>query len=273
VDASVPLTVTAKTTDGNATVEIQSAVTARNTPSAPIALVNDTTMISIVSTAQDGVTVNTYSVAVLKQGSNNADVVLALSGNPTLTKVGSSTDQLVNYTTTVSAGTSSLTVTATAKDANANVTIQGVLIPRGQASAPIVLNDDTTTITVISTAQDGVTTRTYTIAVVKPTGTLRTSDLVDKGSANEKGLFASAEKELSIYPNPFVDNVTIELKGYNAGQAGVSISTMQGNMVFSRTLPVNDNKVQISLSDFKQGIYIINITVNGERKAYRIFKN
>jgi hypothetical protein len=58
-------------------------------------------------------------------------------------------------------------VTPTTQDANATVTVNGAVVISGTASGLISLNEGANTITVTVTAEDGVTTKTYTIDVTR----------------------------------------------------------------------------------------------------------
>lgn len=72
---------------------------------------------------------------------------------------------ITEYTASVDNSVSSLTVTPILEDINARVAINGIPVAGGQTSQPIDLNVGSNTITVLVTAQDGVTTKTYTITV------------------------------------------------------------------------------------------------------------
>ncbi|MCW1914152.1 cadherin-like beta sandwich domain-containing protein [Luteolibacter sp. GHJ8] len=73
----------------------------------------------------------------------------------------------LSYTATVPYFYSSVTVTPTRTQANASITINGSAATSGSGrSIPLSLGSNT--ITIVVTAQDGVTTRTYTIAVTRP---------------------------------------------------------------------------------------------------------
>ena len=70
------------------------------------------------------------------------------------------------YTMAQLAGVTHVKVTPTTRDPNATVTVQGQATARGSASAAIsVTAGSTTTVSVVVTAEDGKTTRTYTISV------------------------------------------------------------------------------------------------------------
>jgi hypothetical protein len=63
--------------------------------------------------------------------------------------------------------THSTTVTSTTDDAKATVTVNNEAVVSGDASEPIVLSEGLNTITVIVTAEDEITTNTYTIEVTR----------------------------------------------------------------------------------------------------------
>ncbi len=72
-----------------------------------------------------------------------------------------------NYTASVPFATTALTVTPTTTVATSIVTVNGTAVASGTASAPIALNVGTNTITVLVTAQDPSSTRTYTVVVTR----------------------------------------------------------------------------------------------------------
>ena len=95
--------------------------------------------------------------------SSNADLAsLVLS-------VGTLSPAFASGTTTYSANVVSnsniVTVTPTVADATATVKVNGVTVASGTASGPIALNTGGNVITIVVSAQDGVTTKTYTINV------------------------------------------------------------------------------------------------------------
>ncbi|MEI6377692.1 MAG: MBG domain-containing protein, partial [bacterium] len=73
----------------------------------------------------------------------------------------------MSYTASVANSTTSITVTPTVTQANATVTVNGTSVTSGTASGSISLPVGPNTITVAVTAQDGVTVRSYTVAVTR----------------------------------------------------------------------------------------------------------
>ena len=58
-----------------------------------------------------------------------------------------------------------MTVTPTVADTTATAKVNGVTVASGSASGPITLNTGGNVITIVVAAQDGVTTKTYTVNV------------------------------------------------------------------------------------------------------------
>ena len=71
-----------------------------------------------------------------------------------------------SYTVDVAHDVSSVTVTPTANDAAATITVNGATVASGSESAPITLETGENPIEVVVTAEDG-TTRTYTVTVTR----------------------------------------------------------------------------------------------------------
>ncbi len=123
-------------------------------------------------TAQDGTTTHTYSIIVTRAPSNNALLSsIKLTPASALTNTGTS-GTTTNYTTSVSNATTSVTVTPTAQDVNATIKVKGVTVSSGTASGSIALTVGANTISTVVTAQNGTTTRTYTITVNRASGPL-----------------------------------------------------------------------------------------------------
>jgi len=71
------------------------------------------------------------------------------------------------YSAMVSNSVTGLTVTPTANDTTATVTVNGTAVANGAVSNPINLSIGENTVTVEVTAQDGTTTQTYTVTVTR----------------------------------------------------------------------------------------------------------
>lgn len=94
---------------------------------------------------------------------NNADLTgLSLSSGTLSPTFDTST---TSYTASVANSVSSITVTPTASEANATVTVNGTAVTSGSASGSIALNVGSNTITTVVTAQDGVGTSSYVLTI------------------------------------------------------------------------------------------------------------
>ncbi|SDE51502.1 gliding motility-associated C-terminal domain-containing protein [Mucilaginibacter pineti] len=158
------VTITPTTIESHTVVSIGGSVVASGTASAPFPLnVSGTTTINATATAQDG-TQRTYSFVVSRNGSS--DVGMTYTMNPNVLFVPASGTANYNYSASVAAGTGSVIITPKASNANAVITVEGNVVPSGGASSPITLNaSGVTLIHMQITAEDGITTRTYSIAV------------------------------------------------------------------------------------------------------------
>lgn len=167
------VTVTATTADPFAAIKVDNTPVAAGVASGPIVLnaIGTTTLIDVLITAQDGVTTKLYTITVSRTGSSNAGLkTITLNPAVPLTMVGTGPGNY-NYTATETVGTTSVTLTETPVDANTTVTVNGNPVTNGVQSGPIAVGAGPNTIDVLSTAEDGVTTKLYVITVAVPPGT------------------------------------------------------------------------------------------------------
>ncbi|WP_295719297.1 cadherin-like beta sandwich domain-containing protein [Mucilaginibacter sp.] len=141
------------------------------------------TDINTVVTAEDGIATRTYTVTVTKKKSSDAALTLIAVSGAVLTRVGTTDD----YTTSIDSGVTSIQQTVTLSDSNATVTVNGTAANAGVA-IPVTIDAGATTVTTVVTAEDGVTTRTYTVVINKVTSsnaplTLALHTLYDDNSA------------------------------------------------------------------------------------------
>ncbi|CAJ2376879.1 MAG: cadherin-like beta sandwich domain-containing protein [Gammaproteobacteria bacterium] len=157
--------------EANATITVNGVAVASGAASGEIALVAGVRKrIDVVVTAQNGVAKKTYTLQVLRQ-SDNADLAgLALSGGAVLSpQFGAAT---TSYAATVAHNNSGVTVTPTLSDSSAAVTVAGAAVASGAASGEIALVVNVPKdILVVVTAQDGTTTKTYTVTVLRSENT------------------------------------------------------------------------------------------------------
>lgn len=158
------LTVTPITVDAHATVTVNGHLVKSGTPSEAIQLNVGDNEITVTVTAQDGTT-NTYMVKVTRAASNSADLTNVELSKGTLTPAFAS--GTTAYAAAVTNDVYNLTITPTTLDANSTVTVNGQPVKSGTPSEAIELNVGDNKIVVTVTAQDGITTKTYTIVVTR----------------------------------------------------------------------------------------------------------
>ena len=169
------VTVTPTSIDANATIKVDGVAVTSGAASGAVALAEGAnTTITIIVTAQDG---KNNEDVFNNRNPRAVDECSLLSGikltpASTLTNTGTS-GTTITYTTSVSNATTSVTLTPTTADVNAKVKVNGIAVTSGTASGVIALVVGNTTITtVVTTAQDGTTTHTYSITVTRATGPL-----------------------------------------------------------------------------------------------------
>jgi len=168
VNGAATITITPFTAVPTSTVKVNGITVASGTASAPIALNAGLNAITTVVTAQDGATTRTYTLTVTRAPSANANLSAFKISKGTLTPAFAT--GTTTYTANVVNGVTLLTVTPTASDVTAAITVNGNAVPSGSASGAIVLAVGSNTITALVTAQDGTTTKTYTLTVTRASG-------------------------------------------------------------------------------------------------------
>ncbi len=158
------ISVTPTAQDASATIRVNGIRVTSGTNSTAFALAVGANTFNIVVTAQDG-TIKTYSVVVTRQPalSNNANLSnLNLSSGTLIPGFSSSTS---NYTADVVNSVSTITVNPTAQDINAAIKVNGISVTSGTASVPFALTTGANSLSVLVTAPNGITTKTYNIIV------------------------------------------------------------------------------------------------------------
>jgi gliding motility-associated-like protein len=156
--------VTPTATDPTATIAVNGIGVSSGTASGAITLNPGANTVAIVVTAQDGVTQKTYTVTV-GQGSN--DAYLSNLTLQTATLSPAFAFKTSSYTASVTNTSSSVTVTPAVLQANATVTVNGTAVANKTASGPISLAVGSNAVDIMVTAQDGVTTETYTVTITR----------------------------------------------------------------------------------------------------------
>lgn len=137
--------------------------------------------------AQDGSTTKTYVVTVTRAASANANLsAISLSLGTMSPAFDPAT---IAYAAVVGNSVSSLAITPTLAESSARAEVNGSLVSSGSASGAINLSDGLNTISVVVTAEDGTTTKTYVVGVTK-VGTGTDTDGDGLNDAAEFGMSA-----------------------------------------------------------------------------------
>ena len=164
------------------------------------------------------------------------------------------------YTASVSNGTTSVTVTPTVSDANATIQarVNGgsyASVTSGSASSSLSLNVGSNTIDVTVTAQDGSTTKTYTITVTRAastnadlsaltisSGTLSPSFV--SGTTAYTASVSNATTSVTVTPTKSDANAAIQVRVNGGSYASVT----SGSASSSLSLNVGSNTIDITVT-------------------------
>ena len=171
------ITATMTAADSTSTITVNGQTVNSGAASQAINLSVGANTITIVVTSEDKTTTKTYSVVV-------ARIAAVLSSNANLSGLSLSTgtlsptfaSQTTGYTALVANSVSSITVTPTAADSTATITVNGVKVSSGAASQSINLSVGANTITIVVTAQNGTTKMTYAVVVSRLAPVLSSND-------------------------------------------------------------------------------------------------
>jgi len=163
-----PITITPVASDRDATITVDGVLITTRYPSVEITTFVGNTIITVVVKSSDGTASKTYTITVTRAGTNNDNLTALRVSAGALSPAFSPTT--TSYTLNVPLTVSSTTVTAALSDGEATIQINGVAVLSGAKSAPINLLGGTNIINVVVTASDGITSQTYTITIIRPTG-------------------------------------------------------------------------------------------------------
>ncbi|MBB6670212.1 cadherin-like beta sandwich domain-containing protein [Cohnella nanjingensis] len=165
---------TATLNDEQATMTVNGAVYNNGSP-ASINLNGDSTPITIIVTSQDGSATKQYSVTVNRVAAvtNDADLTNLAVSPGSLNQPFSSAK--TSYSIHVPNNVSMVNVIATLSDPVATMTVNGTTSNSGSA-IPFNLNPGPNTISVVVTAQDGTTTKSYSVIIDRSTVPIDTAN-------------------------------------------------------------------------------------------------
>lgn len=88
-----------------------------------------------------------------------------------------------------------------------------------------------------------------------------------------------ATPAMEVFPNPFTDNLNLQVQSNTDHQATVTLFDLQGKQLASITMPVETGSQQLNLSSLmpetstlQTGLYLLQVTVNGQVSTVKISK-
>ncbi len=248
---SIQVVPTAK--DATATITVNGQPVASGTASQSIVLPIGQTVITTVLTAQDGVTTKTVIITVTRTGSANDNLSSLAISNGSLSPAF--TSATTSYTASVATAVSAIAVTPVASDSTATIMVNGVPVASGTTVAGIPLNVGVNTITTVVTAQNGTSTKTYTIkvtraaastnALIASISTLPVVTLVGAtgpGYLNFTATVPNSTTSIQVVPTAKDATATITVNGQAvaSGTASQSIALPAGQTVITTVLTAQD---------------------------------
>ncbi|MCB1099875.1 MAG: cadherin-like beta sandwich domain-containing protein [Verrucomicrobiae bacterium] len=234
-----------------------------------LALEAGSNTVAIRVTAADDSTVKSYALTIDRAAallSNDAALAgLVPSGGALEPAFTSGT---AAYSMMVANATSSITLTPTAVDSKATVTVNGESVTSGAASSAIPLNVGSNTVITTVIAEDGVTTQSYVLSIAREASAAdRNADLAALTSS--AGAFTPAfSSEVTVYEID-VPNTTASLSLMPTVAQGAATVTVQRRAVASGSaseafdLEVGSNTiiVEVTAPDrFTKKAYVLIVT-------------
>ena len=178
---------------------------------------------TIIVTAEDGTTIETYTITFSVEKSDDASLSnLAVSAGILSPFFDAGT---FTYDVVLPAGTTSVTVTAVANNANATITGDGV----------VDVSSGTGTATVVVTAEDGITTATYTINFTVITG-----------------IHDARQQSMYVYPTVTSGHFNVDF----AGNPGViTVFDLTGKQILQKTASADIETVYLE----DEGMYLFRL--------------
>jgi gliding motility-associated-like protein len=261
-NATTTITLAPTLSDVNATVTVNGVATASGAASAPVPLAAGANPIAVVVTAQDGTTTSTYTVNVTRAPSANANLANLTASSGALSPAFSA--GTLFYSSSVSNATASATITPTLSDATATVTVNGTAVASGTPSGAIALSVGANSIAVVVTAQDGSTTKTYTVSITRAAssdatlaGLTVSTGTLSPGFTSANGAYtltvANADNTITITPTQNEANASITVNGtaVASGSASTAIPLVVGG---------NTLTVVVTAQDGSTKTYTINVS-------------
>ena len=250
-NATSSVTITPTVDHAGARVKVNGTSVNSGSASGPIALSVGANTITTEVTAQDGTTIKTYTIAITRATglSSDADLSgLSLSNGNLNTIFAPAT---TSYTATVPYSSSSITLSPTLQQSNAVVKVNGIAVASATSSQNINLNTGANTITVIVTAQDGTTSKTYTVTITRAApSTIANLSGLSLSAGTLSPAFSASTTSYTLFVNNPVNSTTVNPVKDHAG-ASIKVNNIavtSGTASGSITLDVGSNTITTAVT-------------------------
>src|SRR6185437_6433947 len=260
------VTVTPVAGSAGATVKVNGSTVASGMASQIIPLALGGNVITTVVTASDGVTTKTYTVAVTRLSNNATLASLKINGGAiSLTPAFAS--GTTSYAANATNVTTSITVTPITNNGAATIKVNGTAVVSKNASSAIPLNVGVNTVNTVVTAQDGATTKTYTIMVTRAlsantnlsnlkinAGAISLSPAFNYATTNYTASVTNATTSIKVTPAAADVNATVKINGtvIKSGTASAALSLKVGTNTI--------NTIVTAQNGTNTKLYIITVT-------------
>jgi len=219
--------------------------------------------VTVLVTAPDGTTTKAYTVTITRLPISSIATLSGLApSSATLSPAFSASVE--DYTARVANTMTSLTVTPTVTDTTATVKVNGITVPSGAASGAIPLVVGPNTITTVVTAQDDVTTSTYSVTVTRLPSAVSTLSGLVLSSGTLSPAFSSTTTAYTASVANTTTSVTI-LPTVTDGTATVKVNGVpvpSGTTSQAITLVAGPNTVNVVVTaqDGTTSTYTVTVT-------------
>ncbi|HRP52596.1 MAG TPA: T9SS type A sorting domain-containing protein [Fluviicola sp.] len=112
---------------------------------------------------------------------------------------------------------------------------------------------------------------TYTCTVTDANGCQEVVSVVV--SSETSGLTAEHDLAISVFPNPFLDELKVQIEGYT-GKANVNVYQLSGEKIFGTEsfISFNKNHVVLPVENLAKGVYLVEIRTISSVKILKVSK-
>ncbi|MCA0400288.1 MAG: cadherin-like beta sandwich domain-containing protein [Proteobacteria bacterium] len=241
-NATASLSLTPVSASPTASIRVNGASVASGA-TVPASLVVGANTVAVQVTAQDGTTIQTYTVTINRAPSSNATLASLSLSTGTLSPGFSA--GVTDYTVNLPFGATALSLTPSVSDPTATLQVNGAPATSGSVAGPFPLALGANTITIQVTAQDGTTRTTYRVVATRAQAIGALVLSASTGSA-----FQGASITLTAtYTGPVAATGTVTF--FNGGSS-------------LATLPLSGNRAELTLSSLPAGNLSLTARYNGD---------